>query len=322
VERAAIVSVEHLTKVYRSRRRGDVKAVDDISFSVAAGEILGLLGPNGAGKTTTIKQIATLVRPTSGGITVDGVDAVRSPLEAVRRVGAILEGNRNIYWRLSVKENLEFFAEIQGIMARSVRGEVDVLLERFNLASKRDTPARMLSKGMQQKLALACVFIKRTPVLLLDEPTLGLDVEASHELRGLIREMAATDGRTVLLSTHDMAVVEDVCERVVIISNGRVVADDRVEKLMQLFHARAYAFVVPGDLPDPLRDAIAARFPTARVTTDPDKTTIDVEFPDAESLYDMVDVLRNAGCTIDSIDRREPNFEQVFLDIVRGANRP
>jgi ABC-2 type transport system ATP-binding protein len=319
---SAAVDVAHLTKTYRSRRRGDVRAVDDVSFTVAPGEIVGLLGPNGAGKTTTIKSIATLVRPSGGAISVCGVDAIASPRRAVRHVGAILEGNRNVYWRLSVKDNLEFFAEIQGTPARRVRGEIAALLERFDLADKRDTPARMLSKGMQQKLALACVFIKHTPLLLLDEPTLGLDVEASYELRNLIRELAVADGRTILLSTHDMAVVQDVCERVVIISSGRVVADDRVANLLQLFQARAYSFTLAGDLDASLSDAIVARFPSAKIKTGRGETLIETEFARAEDLYELIDLLRARGASLESIDRTDINFEEVFLRIVREARTP
>jgi ABC-2 type transport system ATP-binding protein len=260
-----------------------------------------------------------LVRPTAGAITVDGIDAIASPRRVVKKVGAILEGNRNIYWRLTVKENLEFFAELSGISSRTVRPEIDQLLERFSIADKRDTPARMLSKGMQQKLALACVFIKKTPLLLLDEPTLGLDVTASHELRSIVRDLATKDGRTVVLSSHDMAVVQDVCERVVIISNGRVVTDDHVANLIQLFHARAYTFTLAHGLSELQRAEIASRSPISTITTDGERTTIDVEIPDGTGLYQMIDVLRDGETIIESIDRRDPNLEEIFLRIVQGS---
>ncbi len=312
------LEVHGLRKVYRSRRRGDVLAVDDVSFRVEPGEVLGLLGPNGAGKTTTIKCICTLVRPTGGLVVVGGIDALRHPRQAVKRLTGVLEGNRNVYWRLTPIENLEFFAALQGIPARAVRRDIEELIERFGLVEKRKTPARMLSKGMQQKLALACAMVKRTPVLLLDEPTLGLDVEASFELRQVIKELAATGERTVVLSSHDMAVVEDVCERVVIIQDGRIVADDRVANLMRLFRARAYHFAISGTLSDEARAALEALFPLSTVRTADDHTEIEVEFPDPRDFYRLVDLLRDAGCTIDSIDRRHPDLEEIFLRIVKG----
>src|SRR4029077_21249393 len=153
-----IVSVEDLTKVYRSRRRGEVRAVDGVSFDVRPGEIVGLLGPNGAGKTTTIKCLCTLVTPTSGRIVVDGVDARERPRAAVQKLAAVLEGTRNIYWRLSARENLEFFAALQGISRSSISSLIDGLLERFRLTEQRNADARTLSRGMQQKLAVACAF--------------------------------------------------------------------------------------------------------------------------------------------------------------------
>jgi ABC-2 type transport system ATP-binding protein len=315
-----VLEVEGLTKVYRSRRRGDTTAVDDVSFSVAPGEIVGLLGPNGAGKTTTIKCISTLVYPTRGSITIDGTDAVARPRRAVAKVAALLEGNRNVYWRLTTKDNLEFFAEIQGISSRAVRVLIDELIERFGLASKRNTPARMLSKGMQQKLALACAFIKGTPLLLLDEPTLGLDVEASYELRQAIREMATEHGRTVVLSSHDMAVVQEVCERVIIISGGHVVTDDKVSNLIQLFRARAYTFTVSGVLSAEQRSHLEATFPMCSVETDHTHTVVDVEFPDGAGFYSLMDILRSSEVVVEAIDRRDPNLEEIFLRIVKGAS--
>ncbi|MBI4728824.1 MAG: ABC transporter ATP-binding protein [Acidobacteria bacterium] len=311
-----LLEIEALTKVYRSRRRGDVRAVDGVSFRVGASEVVGLLGPNGAGKTTTIKCLSTIVRPTSGRIALDGVDAVRHPRAAVEKVAAVLEGNRNIYWRLTVRENLEFFAALQGLRARAVRASIDELIGRFGLGDKARTPARMLSKGMQQKLALACAFVKETPLLVLDEPTLGLDVESSHDLRVHIKEAAAAGGRTILLSSHDMDVVQDVCERVVIVNGGRVVTDDRVANLLELFGARAYRFTIAGPVGGPLGDALRVRFPLLDARSDPYRSEIDVELPDGAGFYDLVDILRESRSVVESIDRRDPNLEEIFLKIV------
>jgi ABC-2 type transport system ATP-binding protein len=310
-----IVDVEGLRKVYRSRRRGDVVAVDDLSFRIEPGEVVGLLGPNGAGKTTTIKCLATLVRPTGGRVTLDGVDALRQPARAVERIAALLEGNRNMYWRLTPRENIEFFAALQGIPTRTARARIDPLLDRFGLGEKRNTPARMLSKGMQQKLALACAIARDTPLLVLDEPTLGLDVEASHDLRAHIRELSA-DGRTVMLSSHDMAVVQDVCERVIIVNKGRVVTNDRVENLIALFKARAYRFTLDAPVVDGAADALRARLGAVRL--DDDARAFEVELLDGSGFYAVVDILRDAGAAIESVDRKDPDLEEIFLRIVRG----
>ena len=315
---APIVSVEGLTKVYTSRRRGEVRAVDDVTFDVAPGEIVGLLGPNGAGKTTTIKCLCTLITPTSGRIVVDGVDATARPRAAVEKLAAVLEGNRNIYWRLTARENLEFFAALQGISRRTVRGLIDELIERFRLTEQRNADARTLSRGMQQKLAVACAFVKQTPVLLLDEPTLGLDLETSYELREMMRTMAAGAGRTILLSSHDMNVVQDVCERVIIVNNGKIVTADRVANLLDLFRVRSYSFTVRGCPNEP---ALRAEFENIELHADGPLTTIEVELLDGSRIYDLIDALRASDCVIESIDRLEPNLGDIFLRIVRGEVR-
>jgi ABC-2 type transport system ATP-binding protein len=184
-----LLSVDGLKKVYRTRRRKEVVAVDGVTFSVQRGEIVGLLGANGAGKTTTIKCICTLVRPSAGRIEIAGIDAGLQPRKAVANVAAVLEGNRNIYWRLTVRENIEFFGAIHGMSPRVMSKRIDDLISLLGLEDKRDVPGRHLSKGMQQKLAIACCLVKQTSLVLLDEPTLGLDIETSHDLRAYLRQL-------------------------------------------------------------------------------------------------------------------------------------
>jgi ABC-2 type transport system ATP-binding protein len=313
---APVVRVDNLTKVYRSRSES-VVAVDHVSFRVEPGEIVGLLGPNGAGKTTTIKCLCTLVRPTSGTVALGQVDVVAHPARALENVTAVLEGNRNIYWRLSPRENLEFFSGLQGISTRSVRPYINELIDRFALGDKRDVAARKLSRGMQQKLAVACALVKRTEVLLLDEPTLGLDVETSHELRSALVALARDDGRTIVLSSHDMNVVQDICERVIIIHEGRVVTDDRVANLLQVFRARAYRIRLEGAISDAQARALHERFDIVHTRAEDGGTDIEVELFARDQMYDLMDVLRAGGSVIESIDREEPNLEEVFLSIVR-----
>ena len=311
-----IVHIAHLTKVY-GRRKKAVTAVDDVSFSVAPGEVVGLLGPNGAGKTTTLKCLCTLIRPTSGKLEIAGEDVVAHPTRALGRIAAVLEGNRNIYWRLSPRENLEFFAGLQGIPARRVKGYIAELLDAFDLTTKANTSARMLSRGMQQKLALACALVKRTDILLLDEPTLGLDVETSVELRGALKRMAQEGSRTILLSSHDMHVVQDVCDRVIIIQHGRVVTDDRVANLLALFRARAYHFQLAERLTEEQEHRISSCFELIRFHHTDHTTEIEVELLRGEQLYQLMDLLRDTGVVVESIDRRDPNLEEIFLAILR-----
>lgn len=314
----SVLRVKDLTKLFRRRRAGPVTAVDHVSFSVDKNEVVGLLGPNGAGKTTTIKCIAGLIKPTSGEIWLDGIEAQRQPKKAMERVAALLEGNRNIYWRLTPRENLEFFAGIQGHTVRKVKGYIDDLIELFDLKDKEKTSARMLSRGMQQKLALACALIRQTEVLLLDEPTLGLDVETSYELRKVLKQMSARGERTILLSSHDMHVVQDICERVIVINNGRVVVDDRVANLVKLFRVSAYRFELEGHLIEELELRLKERFPLLALSSTDHRTYVDADLKDGTELYEVLDILKAGSMQVKSIGHKEPNLEEIFLAIVKG----
>ncbi len=311
-----IVQIDDLSKVYRSRE-GTVRAVNHVSFSVGRGEVVGLLGPNGAGKTTTIKCLCTLIQPTAGRIVIDGIDVLARPNKALRRIAAVLEGNRNVYWRLSARENLEFFAGLQGIPARRVRRHISELLEMFDLESKAKAAARKLSRGMQQKLAVACALVKQTELLLLDEPTLGLDVETSYELRTALKQMARQGDRTILLSSHDMNVVQDICDRVIIIQDGHVITDDEVSNLLALFRARAYHFQLAGRLTPEQQRRVESHFQMIEFHHTDHTTEIEVELLRGEQLYELMDLLRDAGAVIEAIDRRDPNLEEIFLSILR-----
>lgn len=316
-----VLRVKNLRKIYRSRRRGDVVAVDNVSFSVHKNEVVGLLGPNGVGKTTIIKSICTILRPTSGEIWVDGIDAIRNSRAALEKVTAVLEGNRNVYWRLTVRDNLEFFAGLQGQSLRSVKSYIDELIELFNLKEKVNEQARTLSRGMQQKLAVACALVKRTPILLLDEPTLGLDVETSYELRWILKRMAERGERTILLSSHDMNVVQDICERVIIINHGKIVVDDKIENLQKLFTASAYRFEIEGHLSPQQQQKLTKQFDMVRISTDGSRTIIEAELLNSQKVYEIIDVLRENGCQLESVGKQYPDLEEIFLRIVKGEKQ-
>ncbi len=305
------LEVKNLRKTYR-RGRGQVVAVDDVSFTVEQGEGVGLLGANGAGKTTTIKCVCTLVRPTSGTVRVMGVETASSPRAALKRVAAVLEGNRNIYWTLTCRQNLEFFAGLHGISPRRARPAVERLLASFRLEAKADTLARALSRGMQQKLALGCALIKDTDVLLLDEPTLGLDVQTSYELRDLLRGIAS-EGRTIVLSSHDMAVVQDLCDRVVIIHHGRVISDDRIASLISGARTQSYLFRLENALDELPERRLRDAFEGVKVLPDPHGTTVELELAEPGRVYEVIDVLREGGAALQGVERRSPTLEEVFL---------
>jgi len=317
---SAIVEVQGVVKRYKKRASKEVvTAVDGVSFEVGRGEILGLLGPNGAGKTTTIKIICSLLKPDAGRVLVNGLDNQRQRLKTLRHISAVLEGNRNLYWRLSVRENMAYFAGNRGVSRRAARGRIEELLAQFHLEDKADELVNNLSRGMQQKLAIAVALLANTEVILLDEPTLGLDVETSLEVRRLLAEVAAA-GHTVIISTHDMAVVQELCARTVIISAGRVVANDKVANLLALFETRAYRVTLGAPLtPEQVRSL--EHFAVMRYEVG-EKPTVFVTLEHKEDIYDLMDVFKQERTPIETIDRTVADFERVFLELVNTHKVP
>ncbi|MEL6397701.1 MAG: ABC transporter ATP-binding protein [Cyanobacteria bacterium J06626_4] len=240
-----VLATRDLTKTY-GRGKQRFEAVKQVSLTLHRGEVLAFLGPNGAGKTTTIKMIAGLVRPDRGQVTVAGGDPHRRP-SALRHIGAVLEGNRNLYWRLTPEENLEYFGVLRQVPRKIAHRRGLELLDRFELLDKRQTPVQKLSRGMQQKLAIAVALIHNPQLLLLDEPTLGLDVEAGETVKALVRQIAQ-EGRAILLTTHQLDVAEELSDRVAIIRRGRIIAEQSTESLLKEFSDSAYQLEIEGTL--------------------------------------------------------------------------
>lgn len=307
------VSVDELEKRYGSGESA-VQAVDGVSFDIEPGTVVGLLGPNGAGKTTTIKTILGLVVPTAGTVTVGGVDVHEEPRAAYHRVGAMLEGARNVYWRLTVRENLKFFAALSGQRPAAMADRHDRLIEQLGLEEKADETVNELSRGMKQKVSLACTLARNAEVVFLDEPTLGLDIETSLELRRELRRLAEQESMTVVLSSHDMDVVQAVCDRVIIMNDGQIVTNDTVESLIDVFRTQAYQITVDG-LPSRARDRLETDFGAEEFEEIGDRVQFAVSLPEGQALYDVMDSLRETGAVPESVESVEPDLEDVFLEV-------
>jgi len=222
-----MIEVEHLHKAF-----GAKTAVHDVSFSARDGEITGLLGPNGAGKTTTLRMLYTLLRPDSGHIRVDGIDAAQQPLEVRRRLG-VLPDARGLYKRLTARENIDYFAKLQGVGAALIRQRTDALIADLSMQDIADRRVEGFSQGERVKTAIARALVHEPRNVVLDEPSNGLDVMSTRSLREFLKRLKA-QGRCVLFSTHIMQEVAALCDRIVIIAAGRVVADGSPEALRSL----------------------------------------------------------------------------------------
>ncbi len=219
-----MIEVKGLTKYY-----GPIAAVDDVSFRVESGEILGFLGPNAAGKTTTMRILTGFSPPTSGTAMIEGFDIARNPIEVKRRVGYLPE-NVPLYGEMLVSSFLRYVAEVKGIARSSRTREVNLAMERCGVAHMATRLIANLSKGYRQRVGLAQALLGNPPVLILDEPTVGLDPQQIIEIRQMIKDLAKE--HTVLLSTHILPEVTMICQRVLIINRGRIVAQDSMENLV------------------------------------------------------------------------------------------
>lgn len=216
------VKVEGLTKIYGSQR-----AVDDISFEVNSGEVLGFLGPNGAGKSTTMKILTCFIPQTSGSATVCGFDTATSPLDVTRKIGYLPESNP-LYYEMYVREYLEFMAGLHKL-GKITRQRIDEMIEVTGLTAERKKKVGQLSKGYKQRVGLAQAMLHNPEVLILDEPTSGLDPNQLVEIRSLIKQLGKN--KTVIFSSHIMQEVQAVADRVLIINKGQIVADDSTANL-------------------------------------------------------------------------------------------
>lgn len=298
------IEVENLTKYY-----GKVKAVDNISFEIEKGKICGILGPNGSGKTTTIKSICNLIIPDKGNIKIFGKDNKKS----AEHISAVFEGTRNLYWRLTPKENLRYFAGIRGLGGRKIENNIDILLDKFNLTDKKDVMVNNLSRGMQQKVAIAMTLICDTEIILLDEPTLGLDVQSFMNIKDMLADIASSMNKTILLSTHDMNLVQDICDDVVILNKGKVIAQDSVEKLMDMFESMTYEIILAESLSKSDKECLLSIDYDLYFINN--KTKIEVDIFDIKEIYDIMDKLKEKNILIKEIKQKDNNFERIYLNI-------
>jgi len=227
----APVVVRNLSKTFYDEGRGEIRAVDSISFECQEGQVFGLLGANGAGKTTTLRMLSTILTPSSGTATLMGHDVVRSP-EGVRKNLGFYSATTALYPRLTARETIEFFARINQYPADRVEERVEYLIKRFDLTKYADARVEKLSSGMKQKVSIARTVAHNPSVLIFDEPTVGLDVLNALDVQETISELRA-EGKTIIFSTHIMSEAERLCDQIAIIHGGHILASDTLAALRQ-----------------------------------------------------------------------------------------
>ena len=324
----AAIEIHHLSRVFRSRRSlrqffpgappkpRETWALRDISLQVPRGEIFGLLGPNGAGKTTLLKILSCLILPSEGTARVGGFDAVQNESAIKRFLGFVSSDERSFYWRLTGRENLNFFGSLHEMGGRHLSERIAYLLDRLDLTEQADKRFGDYSSGMKQRLAMVRALLHDPPILLLDEPTRSLDpISAKHLRRFIGDELNGREGKTLLLATHNLQEAEQLCQMVAVLSGGRVRGQGSVEELAAWGEGKeAYVLVLSGvpDLPNGLCDGLMLT-PQAG-----GRLRVAGEFGrDGETLSRLLREVLQTGGRVISCTKVEPTLQEVF-DRIEG----
>ncbi|HEY8645750.1 MAG TPA: ABC transporter ATP-binding protein [Gaiellaceae bacterium] len=295
------------------------EALRGISFSVERGELFGLLGPNGAGKTTTIKILATLLVPTGGSARVLGLDPVRQASVLRRSIGYVFGGDRGLYERLSALDNLRYFADLYRVPWSRRSRRIDELLELVGLKGRERERVETYSRGMRQRLHIARGLLHDPPVLLLDEPTIGLDPVGARELRQMIQALRDA-GKTILLTTHYMFEADELCDRVAVIAAGRILAEGRPAELKRAVADRTVVEIQAFGVDDGMLERLRAVPGVASVgveTVEQAQLILVQSARGSELLQPLLHELRDAS--VGRVVAREPTLEDAYVELVRQA---
>ena len=289
---------------------GEQKAVNEISFSIDKGQIVGFLGPNGAGKSTTMKMITGYLSPDAGDIRVNGIDVVKDPMSAKKKIGYLPESNA-LYYDLYVREYLGFVAEVHGIANKKQRVEEVIELTGLSLESKKQVG--QLSKGYKQRVGLAAALLHDPEVLILDEPTSGLDPNQIIEIRNVIKDQGKD--KLVLFSSHILQEVEAICDRVIIINKGKIVADDKLANLQRSSDSN----IVKVAFKEPLEPEWMRRIPGVRSVNKIDNFTWALETKDPDTVRkQLFEMALQQNLNIVSLHNENQSLEEVFRSLTQS----
>jgi ABC-2 type transport system ATP-binding protein len=307
-EGSIAVQVSGLTKIYS----GGTKAVDDVSFRVKEGEIFGLLGPNGAGKTTTIKMITTISRPTSGAIRVFGVDALESP-DMVRRMLGFVPQAISVDGDLTGYENLLIFAKLFYVDREQRKRRIHEALDLFGLTDRANDLVKHYSGGMMRRLEIAQALVNRPRLLFLDEPSIGLDPYSRLQVIDHIRQLNRNFGTTILLTTHDMAEADELCDRLAIMSVGKIATSGAPKELKRSVGGDVLTVMASGKLPDSIPSELGTVASSSQGTMK--ILTLDGE----KAIPRITEYLEGLGTVVESVSLSRPTLDDVFMKYAEGS---
>lgn len=310
-----MIQVENITKKY-----GTFTAVNNINFEIEEGEIVGFLGPNGAGKSTTMNMITGFIEPTSGRIIVDGYDISKRPKKAKRQIGYMPEGVP-LYSDLTVKEFVTYMAELKGVAKKEKKDKVQKALEETGLLEVKNKLTRNLSRGYKQRVSMAGALVSNPKVIILDEPTVGLDPKQVTEIRALIKELGKD--HTVILSSHILSEVSQICNRVIIINKGKIVAIDTPENLEKKVVKENSIYVTVEDLEnkmDTVKDKIKDIEEIKLIAENEDKTKkyMITATEGVDLRKSLFEVLAKEGITIFEMKKIDATLEDAFMELINS----
>lgn len=312
----SMIETHNLTKIFTKRKQGStiltritskgqetIKAVDNIDLTIHKGEIFGLIGPNGAGKTTFVKVLSTLILPDSGTASIGGYDVIKEDAQVRSQVGVLPgEFSRSLYWRLSGKENLKFFSELYNIQNNS---RIDYLIELFDLKKWEDELLMRYSTGMKHKLALARALLNDPPVLLLDEPTTGIDPQASYEIKKLVK--TELRDKTILWTSHNLYEIDEICHRIAMINKGRILFVGKPDMLKKegIEQETITLMVDPGE---------SSFFSSLEGFEIINEFTVQITSSDIKkTLREILNIADTHEITIKDLKTTEPTLEEVYM---------
>lgn len=306
------VDVRDLCKLYNPHQAKPFTAVDSLNLTIKQGEVVGFLGPNGAGKTTTIKMICGLVTPTKGDIYLNGYHIAKNRNQAMEQIGVVLEGARNIYWQLSAWQNLLYYGRLKGKYGKQLIVRAEQLLNELDLWDRRNELVGEFSRGLQQRVAVACSLVANPPIIILDEPTLALDIQSARMIQKWIEYLAETYNKTVIITTHQLDIAEQICKRVAIINQGKLITDKPIEELLRLYKHDYYQIIVNGIL----KDTSSNVFEQFTITNQENKTILHGPLDTPEQLYSLIELLKSKGLVLLSATKVSQKLEDIFLNLI------